>query len=127
MAVTANTIIASQTIDSPWSQSLTRAFPASPRPHDDARRRAELAHPAAPHHLDGPVEPRERECGGLGLDRVARRTRQAPPRLGAHRVGCAAPRSADLPVHEERAGPHAGRPQLLPLVGPRNQELTLRS
>ena len=64
---------------------------------------------------------------GLGLDRVARSTRETCPGVDPHGVLRPSPGSADLAFDEERAWPHAGRPQTLPLILARNEKLPLCS
>ena len=80
-----------------------------------------------PDHLNWPVDSREGQGAGLGLDCVARLARQASPGVDPYCVVRAPPGSADLAFDEERTGPHARRPEQQPAVGPRHEELPLRS
>src|SRR5207249_10490888 len=76
-----------------------------------------------PDHLDRPVEAWERQGLGLGLDRVAPCARETFPGVDPHGVLRPSPDSADLAFGEERARPDAGRPETLPLVLARNENL----
>src|ERR1041385_1347784 len=80
-----------------------------------------------PDHLDRPLEAWKRKGGRLGLDCLARRGRKACPRLDPDRVLGPPPGAADLAVHEERARPHARRPETLPLVFAWEENLALGS
>ena len=51
--------------------------------------------------------------------------REACPAVDSHGMVRPSPRSADLAFDEERAWPHAGRPEPLPLIRPRDQKLPL--
>ena len=53
--------------------------------------------------------------------------REASPGVDPHGVVRPSPGSADLAFDEERAWPHAGRPEQLPLIGPRDEKLPLCS
>src|SRR4051794_7622692 len=64
-------------------------------PTRTTRSRAGRHYALAPDDLDRPVEAREREGVGLGLDRLAPRRRQALPRVDSHGVLRAAPGAAD--------------------------------
>src|SRR5206468_349643 len=69
----------------------------------------------------------KRQGVGLGLDRVSLFTREPCPGVDPHRVLCPPPGSADLAFEEDRAWPHAGRPETLPLILAWNEKLPLCS
>ena len=64
---------------------------------------------------------------GLGLDRIAHPTCEASPGVDPDGVLRTSPGSADLAFDEERAWPHAGRPEPLPLIRPWDEKLPLSS
>ena len=80
-----------------------------------------------PNHLDRSVDAWKRQGVGLGLDRVARSTRETCPGVDPYGVVRPSPGSADLAFDEERAWPHAGRPETLSLILARNEKLPLCS
>ena len=53
--------------------------------------------------------------------------REPSPGVDPHGVLRPSPGSADLAFDEERARPHAGRPEPLPLIRPREEKLPLCS
>src|SRR5438874_10856658 len=80
-----------------------------------------------PNHLDRSCNAWKRQGVGLGLDRGARSARETCPGVDPYGVVRSSPGSADFAFDEERAWPHAGRPETLPLILARNEKLSLCS
>src|SRR4051794_14112340 len=91
---------------------------------ESTRRRCCLC---VPNHLDRSFNAWKRQGVGLDLDCVARSARETCPGVDPYGVVGASPGSADLAFDEERAWPHAGRPETLPLILARNEKLPLCS
>src|SRR6478672_11683554 len=81
----------------------------------------------APNHLDRSFDARKRQGFGLGLDRLTRSARETCPGVDPHGVVRPSPGTTDLVFDEERAWPHAGRPEPLPLILARKEKLPLCS
>src|SRR5581483_9512380 len=80
---------------------------------------------ALPDDLDRPRDAGKRQSERLRLDLRALARGQATPRADPNRVGRASPRAANLAAEEERTRPDARRPELLPAIGARQEQLAL--